>query len=221
MAKKKTKKKVISKTEKLLRGKRTYQVTKRRKLYNELNEIEGILKKQKPTKTVNGQSFYSLDKLSKKLQKNIKEKLYVKNSDIKDIKIKTLKDIYYNKIFYINSEIDSIEQKIEKRFKKSPKINKRTIKKESKKEVQFELGKAWEVDTNTQPLIFEFEKLKSLNNFDKNTQAYEILKSIEFDKLTMGTYDIMYIIGDLNTGNFRTVIQNMEFELDDFDDDEE
>lgn len=217
MAKKKAKKKVISKTEKLLRGKRTYQVTKRRKLYKELETIENFLKKQKPTKTINGQNFYALDKLEKKLQKNIKDKLYAKNTDIKDIKIKTLKDIYYNKIFYINSEIDNLEQKIEKRFKKAPKLNKRTVKKESKNEVQFELGKAWEVDSNVQPLIFEFNELKSLNNFDKKTQAYEILKSIEVDKLTMGTYDIMYIIGDLNFGNFRTVIQNMEFNLDDFD----
>ena len=214
MAKKKTKKKVISKTEKNLKGKRTYQVTKKRKLYNEINLIETYLKKQKPTKIVGDKKFYKIETLSKKLQKNIKEKLYVKDSNINEVTIKTLKDIYFNKIFYINSEIDNIEQKIEKRFKKAPKNNKRTAKKDIT-ETQFELGKAWQVDSNIKPLIFDFDKLKTVNKMDKNKQAYDILKLIEIDKLTMGTYDIMYLIGDLKSGDFKIVVQNQEFNLDD------
>lgn len=214
MAKKKTKKKVISKTEKLLKGKRTYQVAKKRKLYNELTEIENILKKTKVSKIVNDKKFYKIDTLSKKLQKNIKDKLYKKDSKVNELTLKTLKDIYYNKIFIINTEIDNIEQKIEKRFKKAPKINKRTTKKDIT-ETQFELGKAWQIDSNIKPLIFDFQKIKTVNNFDKIKQAYEILKSIEIDKLNMGRYDIMYLIGDLKNGNFRTVIQNQEFNLDD------
>lgn len=214
MTKKKTKKKVISKTEKALKGKRTYQVAKKRKLYNELTEIENILKKTKASKVVSDKKFYKIDTLTKKLQKNIKDKLYVKNSTVNEISLKTLKDIYFNKIFYINSEIDNIEQKIERKFKKSPKNNKRTSKKDIT-ETQFELGKAWEVDSNIKPLIFDFDKLKTVNKMDKNKQAYDILKLIEIDKLTMGTYDIMYLIGDLKSGDFKIVVQNQEFNLDD------
>lgn len=210
--KKKVKKKKISKTEKKLVGKKRYQQSKRNKLYKDLNNIEAYLSTIKADKTdkKSKDKYYKLDNLPEKIQKQIKSKFYKKNSKVDLIKFKTIKNYFFDEVYKVNKEIDFLAEKIEKRFKKSPKISKTTVKK-TREEISISIGRGWEIDSNVKPLIFDNDNVLTINGFNKYKNAYDILKLIEMDKLQMQTYDLMYIVGRGN--EYRIEIQHQDYEL--------
>lgn len=210
--KKKVKKKKISKTEKKLVGKKRYQQSKRNKLYKDLNNIEAYLNTIKADKTdkKSKDKYYKLDNLPEKIQKQIKSKFYKKNSKVDLIKFKTIKNYFFDEVYKVNKEIDFLAEKIEKRFKKSPKISKTTVKK-TREEISISIGRGWEIDSNVKPLIFDNDNVLTINGFNKYKNAYDILKLIEMDKLQMQTYDLMYIVGRGN--EYRIEIQHQDYEL--------
>lgn len=197
MAKKKIKKRVISKTESKLRNQRKYQLSKKNKIRKELNEgIEKLLKSS-----------------SKKVGKNItyyvpsevKQHLGIKKKDYRATK-QTILNAYYKKIYKVSNVVNEIEEKLTKRFK----FKERKTKTEKRKggEIALPLGFVWELDNNSEGGIFKNNIVNSVNGFDKKKSAPEILDAINKEKLSMSSTEFAELVG--KKGNFRLVIVNVK-----------
>ena len=183
--------KKISKTEQKLRNQLRYQRGERNKALNELR--------------AHGESFKDSVKLSIK-----QKKLLGIYKDV--ISKKTYNNYILQYSVNHNKNIDAIEEKLYERFGKKKKYDKTSVKKQ-KGQRQWELGFAWQIDSNIDKQINRNSYVTHVNGYDKKKDFDKIFDEIQkakFDK-EMDAYMIMYLVG--NNGKYTIVVQNADYKL--------
>lgn len=202
--KKKTKKRVISKTEKKLRNQRRYQMDKRNKVRKDLNGAVKTLEKLEGEK-VGKNIIYNIPKKIKK-QLGIDEKRIYKASK------QTIINAYYQRIYKINNIINEKETALIKRFKFKQKGAKAETIQEN--EIIIPLGFIWNVSDEINKKVLKNSKVKTINGKDKKTELPDILDDFEKEKDTMGSENFMSLSG--TNGNYKIVVENKE-QIEDFE----
>lgn len=199
----KTKKKVISKTEKKLRNQRRYQITKRNNVRKNLNKAVESIEKLKGKK-VGKNIIYEIPKKIKK-ELGITKTKYTASKQ-------TIINAYYQKIYKINNIVNEKEQKLIKRFKFKQKGAK--SKKVNENEIVIPLGFVWNVSEAIEKKVLKNSKVKTINGKDKKTDLPDILDELETEKSQMSSQNFMSLSG--NKGNYKIVVENKE-QIEDFE----
>lgn len=202
--KKKTKKRIISKTEKKLKNQRRYQMDKRNKVRKDLTVAVKTLEKLEGEK-VGKNIIYNIPKKIKK-QLGINEKRIYKASK------QTIINAYYNRIYKINNVINQKETALIKRFKFKQRGAKAETIKEN--EIIIPLGFIWNVSDEINKKVLKNSKVKTINGKDKKTELPDILDEFEKEKNTMGSENFMSLSG--SNGNYKIVVENKE-QIEDFE----
>jgi hypothetical protein len=194
--KKKTKKRIISNTEKKLRNQRRYQIDKRNKVRKNLNKAVESIEKLKGKK-VGKNIIYEIPKKIKK-ELGITKTKYTASKQ-------TIINAYYQKIYKINNIVNEKETALIKRFKFKQRGAK--AKKHDEKNINIPIGFVWNVSENLKSKVFDNSKVKIVNDLDKKTQAPELLDLFESEKSVMGSEEFMSLDG--KNGNYIIIVEKI------------